>query len=651
MHKNQTAANAGLSGGRTLGALRSSAGPTAGPALFACGLKKPLDELRAKLQSLFSEENERRAMARRDIRTEFSENITEIDGSVAAFAYLDDTVVGIPAELADAALRLAVEVFARAGHTVHPGKSACWSHSVERDTLPECCQRIWHAEGLKVGGILVFNANHEPVLAKQMLEKRIKKIEDEAAFFLSILFDDQLAAAETWSRAQSVVLLLRYSLAAKLVYFGQTIEPSILEPFARKFDEIVLQTYLKVLEIDRVAEHQKLQAQLALREGGCGLRFHDKKELQRLYVASALLVAPAVHAATGLRVGADAPDEEGLTYEHQLSSSIHDLTAHGCTRPDFSDGGPLSAKIWSQSTSLKFHKILLAKIDQLHRMLPLEDCERARARLRSCSGVGAQWLAATPTSPKTSFTDEEFRAVKRFRLGLETNDLQVCPHITAEGVQCEEECDRWGYHLQQCASGGGYFVGHDTTCAAFADLAGGSEGIPGVVVDWKSQVAAWPRATRGYEADVGLFHIPGERDLYLDGVLSLANPRTYRGCENKTGKVAELWARRKNLEHPVFDRNTGRRLHPFDFRALAFERHGFIAKETAALIRKFASLKAAHYELDPSAEISKWYAVLSCCVQRANAKILRGEAVPGRGASVPSRLLVGGRHDLALCGS
>ena len=47
----------------------------------------------------------------------------------------------------------------------------------------------------------------------------------------------------------------------------------------------------------------------------------------------------------------------------------------------------------------------------------------------------------------------------------------------------------------------------------------------------------------------------------------------------------------------MFDRNTGRRLHPFDFRALAFERHGFIAKETAALIRKLAHLKAAHFEL------------------------------------------------------
>ena len=193
-------------------------------------------------------------------------------------------------------------------------------------------------------------------------------------------------------------------------------------------------------------------------------------------------------------------------------------------------------------------------------------------------------------------------------------------------------------------------VSHDTVCAKIADLAGESEDIPGVVVDWKPQVAAWPRATRGYEADIGLSHIPGIRDIYLDGVLSLANPRTYEGCESKAGKVAELWARRKNREHPVFDRNTGRRLHPFDFRALAFERHGFIAKETVALIRKLASIKAAHFELSPSEEIRRWYVAVSCCVQRANARILRGEAVPGRGSSVPSRLLAG-RYDLPLGGS
>ena len=111
------------------------------------------------------------------------------------------------------------------------------------------------------------------------------------------------------------------------------------------------------------------------------------------------------------------------------------------------------------------------------------------------------------------------------------------------------------------------------------------------------------------------------RDTHLDGVISLANPRSYPGCENKAGKVADLWARRKNAEHPVFDRSTGQRLQPFDFCALAFERHGYIAKETAALIRKLATLKANAFELDPSEEIRKWYTVLSCCVQRANAKV------------------------------
>ena len=147
-----------------------------------------------------------------------------------------------------------------------------------------------------------------------------------------------------------------------------------------------------------------------------------------------------------------------------------------------------------------------------------------------------------------------------------------------------------------------------------------------------------------------LYHIPGERDIYLDAVLSLANPRTYPGCENKAGKVAELWARRKNAEHPVFDRQTGRRLQPFDFCALAFERHGFIAKETKSFIQKLARIKAAHYELDPSEEIRKWYTVISCCIQRANAKILCGDPTPSR-RRAPPRSLLAGPHDLALCGS
>ena len=110
---------------------------------------------------------------------------------------------------------------------------------------------------------------------------------------------------------------------------------------------------------------------------------------------------------------------------------------------------------------------------------------------------------------------------------------------------------------------------------------------------------AWPQSTRGYEADVGLYYLPGLRDIYLDGAISLANPRSSPSCESKAGKVADLWARQKNAEHPVFDRSTRQRLQPFDFCALAFERHGYIGKETATLIRKLATLKANAFELDP----------------------------------------------------
>ena len=101
-------------------------------------------------------------MARNDSREATPENETDVEGCVAVFAYLDDTIIGVPPELAGAALTIAVEAFASAGHTVHPGKSACWSHSAEHGTLPECCQRIWQEDGLKVGGIPVFNASNDP---------------------------------------------------------------------------------------------------------------------------------------------------------------------------------------------------------------------------------------------------------------------------------------------------------------------------------------------------------------------------------------------------------------------------------------------------------------------------------------------------------
>ena len=56
---------------------------------------------------------------------------------------------------------------------------------------------------------------------------------------------------------------------------------------------------------------------------------------------------------------------------------------------------------------------------------------------------------------------------------------------------------------------GGYFLSHDRVCATYCQLAAGADGIPGVQADWKPRVDVWPRSTRGAEADVGFFRIPG----------------------------------------------------------------------------------------------------------------------------------------------
>ena len=282
--------------------------------------------------------------------------------------------------------------------------------------------------------------------------------------------------------------------------------------------------------------------------------------------------------------------------------------------------------------------------------LPARERDYHKARIKSCSGVGAQWLAQTPVCHLSQLLDADMCTDIRLRLGMPTLSISICPHINAEGRACGKQCDSEGRHLLTCASGGGFFVGHDKVCAACCQLAAGPDGIPGAVADWKPRVAVWPRATRGAEADIGFYNIPGGRDTYVDAVGSLVNPVTYPGCESTAGHVAELKARQKNADHPAFDPETRRRMHSFDFRAISFERHGYLAEETVSFIKQLAYCRALALGLEPSAEIRRWYGVISCCIQRANAKILRGEPVPGRHSPPPPRLIARGR-DLALVGA
>ena len=170
-------------------------------------------------------------------------------------------------------------------------------------------------------------------------------------------------------------------------------------------------------------------------------------------------------------------------------------------------------------------------------------------------------------------------------------------------------------------------MAHDAVLVEVCHLVEGLDGIPGAKADWKPHVAAWPRRVRDAEADVGFYWLPGMRDTYVDAVISYTDPVTYPGCESTPGHVAELKVREKHRLHPVLDER-GRRRVPFDFVALSFERHGRWAKETVSFVKKLATRRALAAGLEPADEIRRWYAVISCAIQRTNAKILRGEPVP-----------------------
>ena len=150
---------------------------------------------------------------------------------------------------------------------------------------------------------------------------------------------------------------------------------------------------------------------------------------------------------------------------------------------------PLCGPIRLLSRSLKKTS---ADLEAMFENMSERERDLNKARIKSCSGVGAQWLAQTPTCHLTQLADKDICSAIRLRLGKGTLSVSVCPRISSTGRVCGKQCDSRGMHLLTCASGGGFFVGHDSVCAAYCHLAAGPDGIPGVEADWKAKVDVWP---------------------------------------------------------------------------------------------------------------------------------------------------------------
>ena len=113
--------------------------------------------------------------------------------------------------------------------------------------------------------------------------------------------------------------------------------------------------------------------------------------------------------------------------------------------------------MWADGVAEKFSIKSRQDLDTMFEDLPARERDYHKARIKSCSGVGAQWLAQTPVCHLTQLPDADMCTDIRLRLGMPTLSISICPHINAEGRACGKECDSEGRHLLTCASGGVFF--------------------------------------------------------------------------------------------------------------------------------------------------------------------------------------------------
>ena len=177
-----------------------------------------------------------------------------------------------------------------------------------------------------------------------------------------------------------------------------------MAPYASRFDDIMRETYLKIVDIDSVRDDQAVQLSLPLRHGGCGLRNHTIAELHRLFVSSAMLVAPAVHAATGYSIepvpmGTHDDDDTFSPFEYSLRSSIENLNAEGISPRKFGVAGPIPARKWASGASEKLYKkTKIALLESLGN-LPEEECKYSKARIFIMRRKWCTVVSASPDLP------------------------------------------------------------------------------------------------------------------------------------------------------------------------------------------------------------------------------------------------------------
>ena len=236
-------------------------GDVLGPLLFAAGVRKPLAALRESLLQLLEDEH--------------GYTREQAEAELVLGAYLDDTLVGLPAGAAAKVPELAAAAFAPAGLTVQPAKTKVW---VPSGLCPAGCADWWAPRGLRVLGAPAEGdtplaalgelgaAVGDPGLLKDFLGQALTAYQ---------AFTEKVVAAAVeadghWSRAQVGVGLLRLCALPRLLHLFRALPPESTTELADAADAATLNACAKILKAPLTTPAQQKQAALPPRLGGCG---------------------------------------------------------------------------------------------------------------------------------------------------------------------------------------------------------------------------------------------------------------------------------------------------------------------------------------------------------------------------------------------
>ena len=406
---------------------------------------------------------------------------------------------------------------------------------------------------------------------------------------------------------------------------------SPLASFIRQFDDSILECFKSIIACPVLSTTQISQIRLPERLSGIGL-------ISAVHIAPAAFLGSARQAISEL-------SNRGLTetvfqrvfHQQQLDESspwCSDIRQNwGKYTQHLSIHNPsLETEVWSSNMFFALQPQQLQKnlfgnsMKAPQHWLLQNSSPLDRIRLHSCAATGSGAFLRAPANLQGScFTNTEFQLAIKTRIGAPLNLL--CPSACI----CGERLDDYGNHLFKCRIGNEWNHRHSTMVHLIASI------IRSVQLTVQHEVALSNLGPlRSLDRDGN-----GRMDLvvtYSDSQTLLADVTITHPNPSTSTSLTEpmqipLYFAKLQENRKIRRYGETIRLMRHEFAPLAFETYGATGPIFTKYLKRLASRHfqfiSLNYETDISARstlVRYWRTRISCCLQKANARLLISKA-------------------------